>query len=421
MVKRFAQILLLSSIALILSSCNPLAALQDQEVTPTYAATMQMPNTGQNPSVTAQDQETDGKTVVVADVFSSGPGWMVIHAQTNNTIGEVVGFAPVKDGDNQNVTIALDPAKVTPVMYAMLHADSGQVGKYEYPGPDVPVMVSGQMVAPAFSTSGQPVAVVPPTQAPTVQPTMDMGSMNPTVESTTTQAAPVPTTPATGLTPSIKVADQAIRNGSIILPEVVSSGDSWVVIHRVNGDGSMGSMVGYALIHNGDNLNVVVPVDTSHTSNPLAAMLHEDHGVVGVLEFPGPDVPVMVNGQMITPLFNITNLSSADVVINLSDTDPSAAHLVNADGFTLYFSLQDKTGKSNCTGDCLTLWRPVFATGKIVTGSGVPAGKLGVIILDDGRRQVTYAGAPLYSYAKDNKAGDVNGNGLDGVWFVVTP
>ena len=38
-------------------------------------------------------------------------------------------------------------------MYAMLHQDAGVVGKYEYPGPDVPVMFNGEMIAPAFKAT----------------------------------------------------------------------------------------------------------------------------------------------------------------------------------------------------------------------------------------------------------------------------
>jgi predicted lipoprotein with Yx(FWY)xxD motif len=36
-------------------------------------------------------------------------------------------------------------------------------------------------------------------------------------------------------------------------------------------------------------------------------------------------------------------------------------------------------------------------------------------------KQVTYAGHPLYYYAGDKKAGDLNGQGFFSVWYVVSP
>jgi predicted lipoprotein with Yx(FWY)xxD motif len=34
---------------------------------------------------------------------------------------------------------------------------------------------------------------------------------------------------------------------------------------------------------------------------------------------------------------------------------------------------------------------------------------------------VTYAGHPLYYYAGDKKAGDLNGQGFVSIWYVVSP
>jgi len=65
-----------------------------------------------------------------------------------------------------------------------------------------------------------------------------------------------------------------------------------------------------------NNTNVVVKIDTSLATPVLYAMLHEDHGIIGKLEFPGPDNPVYVNGQMVAPPFNVTGLVQ-DVTINI--------------------------------------------------------------------------------------------------------
>jgi predicted lipoprotein with Yx(FWY)xxD motif len=95
------------------------------------------------------------------------------------------------------------------------------------------------------------------------------------------------------------------------------------------------------------------------------------------------------------------------------------AYLAGEDGRTLYVFLKDTGGTSACTGACATTWPPfTIATDDTLTpGDGV-TGKFATIKRDDGSLQVTYEGAPLYYFAKDTKAGDVNGQGVGGVWFV---
>ena len=53
----------------------------------------------------------------------------------------------------------------------------------------------------------------------------------------------------------------------------------------------------------------------------------------------------------------------------------------------------------------------------VKAGDGV-TGTFATVKRDDGTTQVTYAGAPIYYFAKDTKAGDVTGQGVGGVWFV---
>lgn len=102
------------------------------------------------PRVSVADQAVVDGQVTVAEAFSKGPGWLVIHADREGKPGPVLGFSPVVNGLNQNVVVALDVAGVTETLYAMLHVDVGELGKYEFPGVDGPVVVDGQIVAPSF-------------------------------------------------------------------------------------------------------------------------------------------------------------------------------------------------------------------------------------------------------------------------------
>jgi predicted lipoprotein with Yx(FWY)xxD motif len=82
--------------------------------------------------------------------------------------------------------------------------------------------------------------------------------------------------------------------------------------------------------------------------------------------------------------------------------------LVDARGRTLYAFDLDKGGKSSCSGACAALWPPLLTSGA-PRAAGVPTAKLGTVKRSDGRLQVTFSGHPLYVFAKDTKAGQVNG------------
>ena len=86
----------------------------------------------------------------------------------------------------------------------------------------------------------------------------------------------------------------------------------------------------------------------------------------------------------------------------------------------LYMYTKDTAGVSNCTGDCLKTWPPLVATVDMLAGAGVP-GKLGSIMRADGTKQVTYNDMPLYYWASDTKPGDTTGQGVGGVWFMMSP
>ena len=104
-------------------------------------------------------------------------------------------------------------------------------------------------------------------------------------------------------------------------------------------------------------------------------------------------------------------------------TDPTLGEiLVGEDGKTLYIFTKDSGGKSACNGDCASNWPPlVLDEGETVAAGDGVTGALATIARDDGATQVTYMGAPLYYFAADAAAGDVNGQGLNDVWFVATP
>jgi predicted lipoprotein with Yx(FWY)xxD motif len=98
--------------------------------------------------------------------------------------------------------------------------------------------------------------------------------------------------------------------------------------------------------------------------------------------------------------------------------------LVNSRGHTLYLFGKDRNGKSACTGMCSTFWPPLIAAGKPRAGAGTRASLLGTTRRADGRRQVTYNHHPLYTFVKDKRKGQTNGEGLSAFgakWYAVSP
>lgn len=95
--------------------------------------------------------------------------------------------------------------------------------------------------------------------------------------------------------------------------------------------------------------------------------------------------------------------------------------VVDGKGMTVYYYGKDTKGEtaSACTGACLTQWPPVTASGTPkVTGI---SGAVGTIDGPSGGKQVTIDGLPIYLFAGDSKAGDVNGQLLGNAWWAVAP
>ena len=83
---------------------------------------------------------------------------------------------------------------------------------------------------------------------------------------------------------------------------------------------------------------------------------------------------------------------------------------------TLYTFAKDSDGKSACNGPCATNWPPLKAD-----ASATAAAPYSVVMRDDGSKQWACGGKPLYTYAKDGKAGDITGDGFNGVWHLAQP
>jgi predicted lipoprotein with Yx(FWY)xxD motif len=95
-------------------------------------------------------------------------------------------------------------------------------------------------------------------------------------------------------------------------------------------------------------------------------------------------------------------------------------YLVDGSGNSLYWFTNDSANTSACSGDCLKAW-PAFTADSFVVPSALKASDFATITRADGATQATYKGYPLYYWAKDKMHGDVTGQNVGKVWFVIDP
>ena len=130
----------------------------------------------------------------------------------------------------------------------------------------------------------------------------------------------------------------------------------------------------------------------------------------------GAAVNTLANDDVTVSLVNFSQVpaTSSDEVAYMK----SSQLLVGGDnssksGFTLYVFDGDlgSTG-SECNDTCATNWPPVLVT----DGSASMIPGIGLIDRGDGTQQASFQGRPLYFYVGDINAGDMAGDGVNGMW-----
>ena len=90
--------------------------------------------------------------------------------------------------------------------------------------------------------------------------------------------------------------------------------------------------------------------------------------------------------------------------------------MMNQSHMTLYTYGRDDAFTSTCTGTCAEIWPPALLPAGSVLGENYT-----LFARPDGDMQIAYKGRPLYLYSGDARIGDVNGDGIDGVWNISRP
>jgi plastocyanin len=247
-------------------------------------------------TVDAADQAIVDSSITVANVTAGQDGWIVAHLDEGGRPGKVIGNTAVTKGENKDVKIKLSEAVAAGgKLWPMLHIDAGAIGTYEFPGPDAPVIVGGNIVMKQIAVTDAAVAA-----------------------------------PVAAAADAVAASDQAITNGSITVANVTASVDGWIVAHLDEG-GKPGKVIGNTAVKKGDNKNVTIKLSEAvATGGKLWPMLHIDAGVIGTYEFPGPDAPVVVDGNIIMKQITVTAAGAAPVNLPVTGGDDAPAGLLLA-------------------------------------------------------------------------------------------
>ena len=124
-------------------------------------------------------------------------------------------------------------------------------------------------------------------------------------------------------------------------------------------------------------------------------------------------VPILAAAVVLSLLIGA---AFAQATAPTSADTPKGKSLVDVNGMTLYTFDRDAKGKSNCNGQCASLWLPLIAD-----TDAKASGDFSFVTRDDGRKQWAYKGKPLYTWSKDTKPGDVTGDGVNSVWHIAAP
>jgi len=112
--------------------------------------------------------------------------------------------------------------------------------------------------------------------------------------------------------------------------------------------------------------------------------------------------------------------AAAAYEVKLADSTKYGKFLTGEDGKSLYMFMPDTATTSACNTGCVDSWPPfTLESGETVKGGAGVTGAFTMITRQDGGTQVVYAGHPLYYFSGDSAAGDTNGEGLNGKWYLL--
>ncbi len=246
-------------------------------------------------TVSAQDPRLGqgNGAVLVQSVTAAQDGWLLIRKDNNGAPGNVIGYAPIHQGVNTDVSVDVQTTNsqgndiITPMLWATLAADSNALTPFATPSSDV--QNEGSSVAIAFSTY--------PATAPTgAQVAGQLPTTGGISSSSTASKAN-----------KVAVHAQNAQNGLVFVDSVTVAQPGWVLIRKDN-NGAPGNVIGFAPVHQGANTNVGVAIQTTDFkgNNTITSQLWVTvvPDPTALDSFATPSADVQSEASMATAAFN---------------------------------------------------------------------------------------------------------------------
>jgi hypothetical protein len=216
------------------------------------------------PSITAAAQPlTEDGRLTIDSVVAAEAGWLVLLSDKDGAAGDILGYSAVTPGENNALTVDIEPQAATPLLHARLHRDAGDRGEFEFPGPDTAVELRGGPVMAALEIDIQ---------------------------------LPIP---------QITVTDQEVApDGMLRIDSVLAVKPGWLVVHSMHGS-EIGPALGQISLPEGSSADVMLPIRWREATATLLAMLYEDQEQPGGFDA-AQDLPVVVGGAPVSAEFAVT-------------------------------------------------------------------------------------------------------------------
>jgi len=105
-------------------------------------------------------------------------------------------------------------------------------------------------------------------------------------------------------TPQITAVDQSISDGYVVLGPVTMPITGWLVAYSNDGE-KPGKVLGYGYLYADTYPEVNIPIEDASYTGKVYLVVHEDAGANAEFEFPGVDMPLMIDGSVPTTSFTI--------------------------------------------------------------------------------------------------------------------
>ena len=196
------------------------------------------------PVISVSDQDlTLTNTLRINSAEIPMAGWLVIQSEANDEPDEIINFAYLEAGSNDNIQLAINPFNATPRLYATLYRDNGRLRTFEPDEADSPLQLRNAPVTIGFDVM---------------------------------------------LPQDIYVLDQPVVDGLVEIERIYTNSAGWVAVYNDN-EGQPDFIIGSEAIEAGLNENIIVEVTTQQITPQLYLRLHGDNEPVGEFN-PGADL-----------------------------------------------------------------------------------------------------------------------------------